>query len=62
MQGLGDRVIASVCREALGALKCPPKLVAAPDLPVPFAPELESYYRPNAQRIEAVVDQMVREG
>ncbi len=29
-QGLGDRVISLVCREALGALKCPPKLVAAP--------------------------------
>jgi 2-oxoisovalerate dehydrogenase E1 component len=61
MQGLGDRVIASVCREAMGALKCAPKLVAAPDLPVPFAPELESHYRPNAHRIEAVIDQMVRE-
>ena len=61
-QGLGDRVIAAVCREALGALKCPPTLVAAPDLPVAFAPELEFYCRPNAQRIEAAVDQMVREG
>lgn len=61
MQGLGDRVISRVCREALGALKCPPKLVAAPDLPVPFAPELEAYYRPNSQRIEAAADQMIRE-
>ena len=61
MQGLGDRVISRVCREALGALKCPPKLVAAPDLPVPFAPELESYFRPNSQRIEAAADQMIRE-
>lgn len=61
-QGLGDRVIARVCREALGALKCAPKLIASPDLPVPFAPELESYYRPNSQRIEAVADQMIREG
>jgi pyruvate/2-oxoglutarate/acetoin dehydrogenase E1 component len=45
----------------MSALKCPPKLVAAPDLPVPFAPELESYCRPNSHRIEAAVDQMVRE-
>jgi len=59
-QGLGDQVIARVCREALGVLKCPPVLVSAPDLPVPFAPELESYCRPNSQRIEAAVDQMVR--
>ena len=42
-------------------MKCPPRLIAAPDLPVPFAPELESYCRPNSQRIEAAVDQMVRE-
>ena len=62
MQGLGDHIISSVCREAIGVLKCPPKLVAAPDLPVPFAPELEAYCRPNSHRIEAAVDQMVREG
>lgn len=60
-QGLGDRVISGVCREALGALRCPPRLIAAPDLPVPFAPELEANYRPNSQRIEAAVDQMARE-
>jgi 2-oxoisovalerate dehydrogenase E1 component len=61
VQGLGDYVISRVCREAMGALKCPPQLIAAPDLPVPFAPELESYGRPNGRRIEAVADQMVRE-
>ncbi len=61
MRGLGDHVIASVCREAMSALKCPPQLIASPDLPVPFAPELESYTRPDSQRIEAAVDQMVRE-
>ncbi len=61
MQGLGDTVISRVCREALGTLKCPPQLVAGPDMPVPFAPELESYCRPNSHRIEAAVDQMVRE-
>ena len=61
VQGLGDRVISRVCREALGALKCPPRLVAAPNLPIPFAPELESNHRPNAQRIEAAIERMVRE-
>ena len=61
-QGFGDRVISAVCRQAFGALKCSPQLIAAPDLPVPFAPELESCYRPSSVRIEAAVDQMVREG
>ena len=58
VRGLG---VASVCREAMSALKCPPQLIASPDLPVPFAPELESYCRPNSHRIEAAIDQMVRE-
>lgn len=61
VQGLGDQVISRVCREALASLKCPPALVAAPDQPVPFAPELEAFYRPGKRRIEAAVDQMVRE-
>ena len=60
-QGLGDRVISLVCREAMGALKCPPLLLAAPNLPIPFAPELESLHRPNAQRIDAAVETLFRE-
>jgi 2-oxoisovalerate dehydrogenase E1 component len=61
VQGLGDRIISHVCREAMGALKCPPKLIAAPDLPIPFAPELETHFRPSSQRIEAVAERMIRE-
>jgi 2-oxoisovalerate dehydrogenase E1 component len=60
-QGLGNQIIALVCREAMRSLRVAPKLIAAPDLPVPFAPELESFCRPNSQRIEAMADQMVRE-
>lgn len=58
VQGLGDQVIARVARECFSALKCPPKLVAAPDIPVPFSPELEAHYRPNGQQIEAAVEHM----
>ncbi|MEN6457528.1 MAG: thiamine pyrophosphate-dependent enzyme [Thermoguttaceae bacterium] len=61
-QGFGDRIISLVCRQAMGALKCPPVLVASPDLPMPFAPELETHCRPSGPRIEAAIDQMVREG
>lgn len=50
-QGFGDRIISLVAREALGALKCPPRLLSSPDAPVPFAPELEAGYRPNASRV-----------
>ena len=36
-------------------------VIAAPDMPIPFAPELEMHVRPNSQRIEATADQMIRE-
>ena len=61
-QGLGDRLISLVVREASATLKCPPKLIAAPDVPIPFAPELEGHCRPNAARIAAGIAQMFREG
>ena len=60
-QGLGDRVISQVVRQLQGPLQCPPILLAAPDVPVPFAPELEACYRPNAEKILASVAQMLGE-
>jgi 2-oxoisovalerate dehydrogenase E1 component len=55
-QGLGQRVIAAVARAGL-PLKSPPRLISAPDAPVPFAPELEAAYRPNSRTIrEAILD------
>jgi 2-oxoisovalerate dehydrogenase E1 component len=60
-QGLGDRLISLAVRQLCSSLQCPPKLLAAPDVPVPFAPELEAHYRPNAEKILAVVAQMLRE-
>jgi len=60
-QGLGNHVISWVVRHGGTAWKCRPRLLAAPDVPVPFAPELESYYRPNAARITAAVEQMLGE-
>jgi len=60
-QGLGNHVISWVVRHGGTAWKCRPRLLAAPDVPVPFAPELESYYRPSASRIAAAVEQMLGE-
>ena len=57
-QGLGERVIAAVARAGL-PLKCPPRLISAPDAPVPFAPELEAHYRPNSQTIVTCLEQMI---
>lgn len=60
-QGLGNHVISWLVRHGGTQWKCRPRLVAAPDVPVPFAPELEAYYRPNAGRIAAAVEQMLGE-
>jgi 2-oxoisovalerate dehydrogenase E1 component len=57
-QGLGEMVIARVVQAAFSALKAPPTLVAAPDVPVPFAPELEAHYRPNVEKILTAVECM----
>jgi len=60
-QGLGDTIISSIVRARGDVLRCLPKLVAAPDVPVPFAPELETHYRPSAEKILAAVTDMFRE-
>jgi 2-oxoisovalerate dehydrogenase E1 component len=49
--GMGNTVVGRVCRSTFGALKAAPVLVSAPDLPVPFAPELESRHRPDVDRV-----------
>jgi 2-oxoisovalerate dehydrogenase E1 component len=56
--GLGEQIIGQITREAFSALKAPPKLLAAPDLPVPFAPELEAAYRPNAAKLLDALEEM----
>ncbi len=53
--GLGDRIISTVCRECFSFLKRAPVLVSAPDMPVPFAPELETLYRPGRDRVKEAI-------
>ena len=47
-QGLGDRIISLAVGECFSALRCAPRLLSAPDVPMPFAPELETCCRPDA--------------
>jgi 2-oxoisovalerate dehydrogenase E1 component len=49
--GFGAEVVARIAEGSLPGLKAPPLRVAALDLPVPFAPELEAAYRPNRDRV-----------
>jgi 2-oxoisovalerate dehydrogenase E1 component len=58
-QGMGDQLISLIVRQTTATLKCAPRLIASRDVPVPFAPELEGEYRPNAQRIQAAIEEML---
>lgn len=56
--GLGDRIVSLVTRAAFDSLVCAPRIVSAPDMPVPFAPELETYYRPDTARVLEALSQL----
>ena len=49
MQGLGDRVISPVCREALGGAEMPAQADRRARPAGALRPELEAYYRPNSR-------------
>jgi 2-oxoisovalerate dehydrogenase E1 component len=57
--GLGDRIISLVVRHCFSSLKKPPVLIAAPDMPVPFAQELELFYRPSRDRVAGELSQLI---
>jgi pyruvate/2-oxoglutarate/acetoin dehydrogenase E1 component len=59
--GLGDRIISIICRECFSNLKCAPALLSAPDMPVPFAKELESIYIPSQEKIRESIESMIGE-
>lgn len=55
--GFGGEIAAQIQQEAFGALKSPILRVAAPDVPVPFAANLEKAYLPDAARVADAVSQ-----
>ena len=50
--GVAGLVLSLIAREGFELLDAPPVLIAAPDVPVPFAPELEDAYIPSLERVE----------
>jgi 2-oxoisovalerate dehydrogenase E1 component len=53
--GFGAELVARLTEENFAALKAAPLRIAAQDMPVPFAPELERAYRPGKETlIEAI--------
>jgi pyruvate dehydrogenase E1 component beta subunit len=53
-------ISALIAQEAFDALRAPIRMVCPPHVPVPFAPNLEDLYVPNAGRIEAAVRSVMR--
>ncbi len=49
--GFGAELAARLTEEHFAALKAAPLRIAALDMPVPFAPELEAAYRPSKDKI-----------
>ena len=45
--------------KAFHLLDAPVSRVTAPDVPVPFAPELEAAYRPNAEKIAQALVELI---
>ncbi len=49
--GMGAWIVSGIVERAFFDLDAPPQVYSAPDLPVPFAPELEAAYRPDTRGI-----------
>jgi 2-oxoisovalerate dehydrogenase E1 component beta subunit len=57
--GAAGQVLSLVARAGFELLDAPPALVAPPDTPVPFAPELEDSYIPSAERVGAELEELL---
>lgn len=57
--GFGAELAALVAQRAFHLLDAPVLRVAAPDVPVPFAPELERAYRPNEETIRNALEDLL---
>ncbi|HEY6050431.1 MAG TPA: transketolase C-terminal domain-containing protein, partial [Thermoanaerobaculia bacterium] len=49
--GIGAEVAAVIAERCFEALDAPLVRVTAPDTPVPFAPSLEDFFLPNADKV-----------
>jgi pyruvate dehydrogenase E1 component beta subunit len=58
--GVTAEILALVSESAFAALKCAPQRLAYPDIPPPFAPAMERFALPSAEKIVATVRRMVR--
>ncbi len=57
--GVAGHVLSLVARRGFEHLDAPPALVAPPDTPVPFAPELEDAYLPSPEGVRAALETLL---
>ena len=57
--GIGSWIVSGIVERAFFELDAPPQVYSAPDLPVPFAPELEDEYRPDERGIAARIESLL---
>lgn len=57
--GAAGQVLSLIAREGFELLDAPPALHAAPDTPVPFAPELEDAYLPSVESTSAALEELL---
>ncbi len=57
--GIGAEIAAELSERLCDYLTAPVKRVAAPDIPVPFSPPMEGFYRPSPERIAAAARDVV---
>ncbi len=57
--GAADTVVSLIAREGFADLDAPVAVCAPPDTPVPYAPELEDVYLPDAARVESALEDLL---
>jgi pyruvate dehydrogenase E1 component beta subunit len=58
--GYGAELVATVTETCFDRLKAAPRRIAAPDIPVPFTPPQEAFYKPSADEVVRTVRALVR--
>jgi 2-oxoisovalerate dehydrogenase E1 component beta subunit len=57
--GVADHILSLIAREGFELLDAPPALVAPPDTPVPFSPELEDAFLPDTRRTREALEELL---
>ena len=57
--GVAGQILSLVARESFEQLDAPPALMAPPDTPVPFAPELEDAYLPSVESVRRALEDLL---